>query len=77
MKPPIEYRPKPKTKPKGGRSNTQSVRRRRAEDNAQPQAKAVEPTSGADFIVIRRNRAKYNEYMRDYRRRQKLKKKKP
>lgn len=70
MKPPIEYRPKPK----GGEAN-KTGSSDHSRNKTQPQAKVQIPSSGADFILIRRDRSKYNAYMRDYRKRQKLKKK--
>lgn len=62
MKPPIEYRPKPVP-----------VAQRKERRTPNPKAASSTPAGDATFIVIRRNRAKYNAYMRDYRKRQKLK----
>ncbi len=63
MKPPIEYRPtlRAKTKQFGVVRHLKPL----------PAAKAAALSSEADFIVIRRDRAKYNAYMRAYRKRKK------
>jgi hypothetical protein len=51
--------------PKGGEARNHSPHK------AQPQAKVETPSSGADYIVYRRDRAKWNAYMRAYRARKK------
>lgn len=59
MKPPIEYRPKPK--PKISKPYADVGKR----------IEVTEPIVIPSFITIRRDRAKYNAYMRAYRKRKK------
>lgn len=63
MKPPIEYRPKPVP-----------VAQRKERQVPDLKAASSTPAGDANFIVIRRDRAKYNAYMRAYRAKKKAEK---